>query len=112
MTPFLKHMKQLKLSYLFFFICLSGCMESNKCKSISDERFLEIINNALISTKKSSKNGMILNKYTKKDLIKYHIDREIEAYDDISGLIIFLDIQDKPIFKARLFNDCNIQWLP
>lgn len=101
----------IKFLPLFLLISISGCLQPNKCRDISNEEFSRIVYYSLESTKETSGNNMILGAYKAEELKDYYIDREIESYGGISGLMTFYNEQNKSILKVRLFNDCDIQWV-
>ncbi len=54
---------------------------------------------------------MILGTYKIEELKKFRINRDTEAYGDISGLMSFNNDQDEAILSVRLFNDCEVEWV-
>ena len=54
---------------------------------------------------------MILGAYKIEELKKFRINRDTEAYGDISGLMTFNNTQDETILTVRLFNNCEVEWV-
>jgi hypothetical protein len=103
------------INYIFIAsILLISCSsyQYNFCKSISNSKFESLILAELIDSKSTSKNNLILGKFTDDEILNHRLDRNALEYDDsASGVMFFYNDKKEKLFEARLYNDCEIQWI-
>ncbi len=99
-----------KIVILSLFL-LNGCVNTEYCSDISDSIIIKRINISLEESKKTSKNGLVLSKYEMKFLKDSKVDRNSLSYDESSVALVTYEYQANPVFQARIYKDCEIQWI-